>query len=82
MKDRITMSVYANTSGDCKIKPMVIYHSENPRIPKRSKVIKSKLSVIWLSNPKSWCIRQFFVERVYETFSPQVKEYIMEKQCH
>ena len=61
MMDRIAILVCANYSGDCKIKPMVIYHSENPRILKRNKVMKSKLPVMWQSNPKSWCTRQFFV---------------------
>ena len=60
MKDRIIILAYANASGDCKIKPMVIYHSESTRIFMRTKVMKGKLPVMWQSNPKSWCTRQFF----------------------
>ena len=72
VKDRITILVCANASGDCKIKPMVIYHSENPRISKMNKTMKSKLPVMWWPKPTSWCTRQFFVEWVYETLGPQV----------
>ena len=32
MKDRITILIIANVSGDCQIKPIVIYHSNNPKI--------------------------------------------------
>ena len=42
--------------------------------------MKSVLSVIWQSNPKSWYTRNFFVESVFETFAPQVKVYLKEKQ--
>ena len=42
--------------------------------------MKSKLLALWQSNPKSWCNRKFFVLWVYETFGPQVKEYLEEKQ--
>ena len=42
--------------------------------------MKSNLPVMWQSSPKSWCTRQFFMEWVYETFGPQVKEYLKEKQ--
>ena len=80
MKDRIIILACANDSGDCKIKPLVIYYSENPRIFKRNKVMKIKLSAMWQSSPKSLCPRQFFVEWVYETSGPQVKEYLKEKQ--
>ena len=75
MKD-IIMLVCANTSGDCKIKPMLFYHSENQRILMRNNVMKSKLPVMWQSSPKSWRSRHFFVEWVYEAFGPQVKEYV------
>ena len=53
MNDRITIFLCANASGDCMIKPMVIYHSENQGIFKRNRVMKSKLPVMWQSNPKS-----------------------------
>ena len=76
MKDRITILLCTNASDNCKIIAMVIYHSVNPKIFKRHKMNKSKLPVIWQSSHKSWCTRQFFVKWVYETFGPQVKEYL------
>ena len=75
MKDRITILACTDTSCDCMIKPMVIHHSEKPRI-----FMRNKVPVMWQSNPISWCTRNFFVEWVYETFDPHVKEYLKEKQ--
>ena len=66
MKDRITILVCADACGDCKIRPMAIYYSENSKIFERHNVMKSKLPAMWQSNPKPWCARQFFVEWVYE----------------
>ena len=38
-KDRITLLFCANASGDPKIKPLLVYHSETPRIFKKENVI-------------------------------------------
>ena len=80
MKDRITILVCANVSGDCKIKSMVIYHSGSPRIVKRNKVMKSKLPAMWQSDHKCWCNRKIFGEWAYGTYCLQVKEYLKEAQ--
>ena len=62
MKDRLTPLLCGNASGDFKVKPMLAYHSNNPRVFKRNNVIKSKLPVMWRSNRKAWVIRQCFVK--------------------
>lgn len=79
MKDRLTLALCANASGDCKIKPLLVYHSENPRAFKSHKILKEKLQVMWRSNPKAWVTRKFFVEWVNLVFGPSVKKYLQEK---
>lgn len=78
MKDRFTLLLCGNASGDMKIKPLLIYHSENPRAFKANHIIKSKLPVMWRSNAKAWLTRQFFTEWVLEVFAPAVKKYLQE----
>ncbi|GIY24288.1 hypothetical protein CDAR_64281 [Caerostris darwini] len=78
MKDRLTLALCANASGDCKIKPLLVYHSENPRAFKSHKILKEKLQVMWRSNPKAWVTRKFFVEWVNLVFGPTVKKYLQE----
>ncbi|GBN49552.1 Tigger transposable element-derived protein 1 [Araneus ventricosus] len=68
MKDRLTLALCANASGDCNIKPLLVYHSENPRAFKSHKILKEKLQVMWRANPKAWVTRQFFVQWVNLVF--------------
>jgi hypothetical protein len=57
-KDRLTLSLGANAAGDCKLKSLLAYHSENPRVLKGlSKVI---LPVHFRSNPKVWTTGALF----------------------
>ncbi|XP_035210630.1 tigger transposable element-derived protein 1-like [Stegodyphus dumicola] len=60
MKYRLTLMFSSNASGDLKIKPLLVYHSENPRIFKKNNVIKSKLPVHWKSNQKALVTQVIF----------------------
>jgi hypothetical protein len=82
MKDRLTLLLCANASGDFKVKPLLVYHSENPRVFKKCKVQKSQLNVMWRSNSKAWVTRILFVEWIKEVFGPAVKKYLLEKNYH
>lgn len=79
MKDRLTLLMCANASGDCKIKPMLVYHSENPRAFKKNQVVKSKLPVMWKSNTKAWVTRLLFMDWMHDVFAPSVRKYLEEK---
>ncbi|XP_023211915.1 tigger transposable element-derived protein 1-like [Centruroides sculpturatus] len=75
-KDNLTLALCANASGDCKIKPLLVYHSENSRAFKSHKILKEKLQVMWRANPKVWVNRKFFVEWINLVFGPSVKKYL------
>ena len=74
MKDRLILLLCCNAIGDFKVKPMLVYHYDNPRVFKGNNVMKSKLPVIWRGNKKAWMTGQFFEEWIHEVFAPSVKE--------
>ncbi|GFT24924.1 tigger transposable element-derived protein 1 [Nephila pilipes] len=78
MKGRLTLALCANAIGDFKIKSLLIYHSENPRVFKAYKVMKEKIQVLWRANSKAWVTRQFFIERMNIVFGPSVKKYLID----
>lgn len=75
-KDRLTLLLGGNASGDLKLKPLLVYHSENPRAMKFYK--KDDLPVIWTSNKKAWVTMAVFNDWYLNHFIPQVKKYCEE----
>ena len=59
-KDRLTLLLGGNASGDLKLKPLLVYTSENPRALKN--IAKASLPVVWKSNPKAWVTQAIFQE--------------------
>ncbi|XP_023232705.1 tigger transposable element-derived protein 1-like [Centruroides sculpturatus] len=72
-KDRLTVMVGANAAGDCKLKPLLVYRSENPRALKNKS--KADLPVIWKSNRKAWVTASLFEDWFGHNFIPEVECY-------
>ncbi|GFX41814.1 tigger transposable element-derived protein 1 [Trichonephila clavipes] len=75
-KDQLTLLLRANTSGDMKLKPLLVYHSENPRALKKNSIIKNKLPVMWRSNQRAWVTQDLFKEWLFKVCAPSIKDYL------
>lgn len=76
-KDRITVVLGTNCAGDVRLKPLLVYHLENPRALKG--IVKSSLPVMWRANKKGRVTRDLFSDYVYSYMSPFITEYTKEK---
>ncbi|CAL7938614.1 unnamed protein product [Xylocopa violacea] len=78
MRDQLRLLFCANASGDLKIKPLLVYHTETPRAFKKCNVQKSRLNVMWRSNDKAKMTRDIITNWMNEVFGPFVKKYLLE----
>ncbi|GFU42005.1 tigger transposable element-derived protein 1 [Trichonephila clavipes] len=76
-KDRVTLLLCSNASGDRMLKPLLINKSLRPRAL-TGKDLK-QLPVHWMANPKAWMTTAIFTEWFNNCFVPEVEAYMKEK---
>ncbi|XP_066950700.1 tigger transposable element-derived protein 1-like [Macrobrachium rosenbergii] len=76
-KDRLTLLLGGNVAG-YKLKPLMIYHSKNPRALKR--IDKHTLPVHYRHNKKAWMAAMLFEDWFVRCFIPEVKDYCRENK--
>ena len=70
-KDRLTLALGGNAEGDCKWKPLLVYHSRNPQGLKD--INKNTLPVMWTANTKAWVTKQIFHNYIVNYLSPFIQ---------
>ena len=74
-KDRITVLLGGNVAG-YKLKPFVIWHSENPKAFKH--ISKHTLPVYYRSNKKSWMTQLLFQDALLNCYAGEMEKYCLE----
>jgi hypothetical protein len=66
-------SLWTNSSGNCKLKPLLFYHIINPNEP--DGFVKGTPSVIWTFRTKFWMAATVLWDWSFDYFIPEVKKY-------
>ena len=72
-KENMALLLGGNAEGDLKLKPMLVYRSENPRALKN--YVRESLPVIWRSNKRAWINQELFTDWFINSFCPSVEKY-------
>ena len=72
-KDHFTLLLVANLMGDCKLKPVLVYHTKNPRVLKGYD--KTSLPVYWFSSSTDWMTGHIFQAYSKVQLVHEFKEY-------
>lgn len=74
--NRITLLLGGNAAGDFKLKPLLVYHEENPTALEG--IDKTNLPVTWWSNKKASVTHSIFTDWFCNCFCPEVSDYLRE----
>ncbi|GFV39008.1 tigger transposable element-derived protein 1 [Trichonephila clavipes] len=75
-KDRVTLLLCSNASGDRMLKPLLVNRSLKPRALKGKDL--NRLPVHWMANKKAWVTTAIFTEWFNKCFVPEVENYMNE----
>ncbi|UYV61478.1 hypothetical protein LAZ67_1004997 [Cordylochernes scorpioides] len=75
-KDRVTLLLCSNASGDRMLKPLLVNRSLKPRALKGKDL--NTLPVHWMANKKAWVTTAIFTEWFNKCFIPEVENYMKE----
>ena len=71
--DRFTLLLGDNLTGDCRLKPVMVYQAESPRALKGYE--KTSLPVHWYTNSTGWMMRHIFQAYSKTTLVHELKVY-------